>query len=98
MQSHALDMPTMVALFALVLALVTQAAAAPLPQAGDAESTTTTAAEQVTRAAQQLRGDATMAAALAKLVLMVPSRHLPSTASRQRSTCGCWPVALRQLS
>jgi hypothetical protein len=56
---------TMVAPFALVLALVTQAAAIPSPGTrGDLESTATAAAEQVALAAQQLRGDATVAAAL----------------------------------
>ena len=51
--------------FALVVALVTQAAAAPLPGArGYLGSTATTAAEQVARAAQQLHSDATIAAAL----------------------------------
>ena len=54
----------MVAPFAVLLALVTQVAAAPLPRVGDAESTATAAAEQVARAAQQLGGDATIAAAL----------------------------------
>jgi hypothetical protein len=58
----------MVAPLALTLALVTQAAAAaPLPKVrpSDAGSTATFAAEQVARAAQQLRGDATIVAALA---------------------------------
>eukprot|EP01052_Picozoa_sp_SAG31_P037363 SAG31_NODE_4813_length_2941_cov_5.007741_2_plen_523_part_00 len=55
----------MVAPFALVLALVTQAAAIPSPGTrGDLGSTATAAAEQVALAAQQLRGDATVAAAL----------------------------------
>ena len=55
----------MVAPFALVLALVTQVAAVPAPGGGSyAGITATTAAEQVARAAQQLRGDATIAAAL----------------------------------
>ena len=54
----------MVAPFALVLALVTQVAAVPLPRVGDAGSTVTAAAEQVARAAQQLGGDATIVAAL----------------------------------
>ena len=55
----------LVATFALVLALLTQAAAVPSPGAGsDSGSTVTAAAEQVARAAQQLHGDATIAAAL----------------------------------
>ena len=55
----------MIALLVLpALALVTQTTAAPLPQASNAGSTATAAAEQVARAAQQLRGDATIAAAL----------------------------------
>ena len=46
---------TMIAPFALVLALVAQVAAAPLPKVpSDAGITATTAAEQVARAAQQL--------------------------------------------
>ena len=57
----------MVAPFALTLALVAQAAAAPLPKVrpSDAGSTATFAAEQVARAAQQLRSDATIVTALA---------------------------------
>ena len=57
---------TMVAAFALsLLVLMTQAAAAPFPAArSDLGSTTTAAAEQVARAAEQLCGDATIAAAL----------------------------------
>jgi hypothetical protein len=55
----------MIALLVLpALALVTQTTAAPLPQASNAGSTATAAAEQVARAAKQLRGDATIAAAL----------------------------------
>ena len=54
----------MVAPFAVLLALVTQVAAAPLPRVGGTERTVTAAAEQVARAAQQLGGDATIAAAL----------------------------------
>jgi hypothetical protein len=57
----------MIAQLVLVLEafLVTQAAGAPLLGVpGNARSTVTPAAEQVARAAQQLRGDATIAAAL----------------------------------
>ena len=54
----------MVAPFAVLLALVTHVAAAPLPRVGDTERTVAAAAEQVARAAQQLVGDATIAAAL----------------------------------
>ena len=66
---HAQHTNTTIAMFVLALALVTQAAAVPLltPDSmtrGDSGSTATTAAEQVARAAQQLRSDATIAAAL----------------------------------
>ena len=58
----------MVAPFALVLALVaqtaSQAAAVPMSQAAGATGSTGANAEQVARAAQQLPGDATIAAAM----------------------------------
>ena len=90
----------MVATFALVLALVTQVAAAPLPRVGDTGRTAAVAAEQVARAAQQLGGDATIAAALTAVKVgadgaLVPSRHSLPSASRQHWTCGCWPAVPR---